>query len=239
MKRLIFILALFGATLAQSSRQSATDVIRKFKEVAPKYLEILEAGETELEQLRVERSDMVAKFHDDIIIIKESYVVDAIKKEISMHQQITGQPFSVDVTCLKFVNTTLDMNMDLAGAGFTNCINNVDEAFNGMVAKYLNAIGVQETMLNELRLLDVFRGDNVFYTPQNIIDKLDSKLADLKFNPESMNEDLKKAKETFKNDLEKIRSDYVGCMTQGEQLLSDGITLLNMQLTFSCLGKLI
>ncbi|EAT33952.1 AAEL013777-PA [Aedes aegypti] len=237
MKRTILLLALLGFAFAQ--RQPARDVITKFKEVAPQYLDLLKTGETELNKIRSETTDLIANFHVDVIQTKESFVVDAISRETAMHFQINNQPESVDIVCLGFLNTTVDMSMNLAGVGFTNCINNVDDAFNGLVGNYFNVLGVQEGLLNELRLLDVFRGDNVFYTPQNIIDKLNKKLSEQKINPETFSEDLEQAVENLKNDLENILTAYGGCMTQADQLLKNGVDMMMMQLTFSCLGTVI
>ncbi|EAT33953.1 AAEL013773-PA [Aedes aegypti] len=239
MKALLCLFPLLGLALAQ--RQPARDVISKFREVAPKYMDIVKTGETNLEQVQGEARDMMSKFHNDMIRIKESYVVAAIRKESEMHGLVTGQADEVDRTCLGFLNTTLDMSMDLAGAGFTNCINNADESFNGMLADYLNATEVQEALLNEIRLLDVFRGDNVFYqdSPYNIINKLDKKLDDMKINPESLSANLETVKEKLNGDLESIRFKYVLCMTQAEQLLNSSVDVIMAQLTFSCLGSVL
>lgn len=239
MKALLITFALLGLTVAQ--RQPARDVISKFREVAPKYLDIVKVGEADLGLVQGEAREMMGKFHQDMIRIKESYVVAAIRKEKGMHGQITSQPDTVDQTCLGFLNTTLDMSMDLMGASFTNCINTADDTYSGIVADFLNATEAQETVLNELRLLDVFRGDNVFYlnSPQNIIDKLEKKLNDMELSPESLNAILDAIKESLKSALESIRFQYVMCMTQAEQLLNSEVDLMMAQLTFSCLGRVV
>lgn len=237
MRSLILLVAILGATVAQ--RQPSRDVINKFKEVVPKYLDSLRAEEAELAKVHAEATDIVVKFHDDVIQVKEAFIVDAISKESEMHYQIANQLESVDGICLGFLNTSLDMSMNLAGSGFTNCINEADDAFNGLAAEYFNVLGVKEGKLNELRLLDVFRGDNVFYTPQNIIDKLDQKMNDLNINPELFSNDLEEAKAILNNDLLAILSVYSGCMTQAEQLLKNGVDMLMMHLTFSCLGAVV
>ncbi|KXJ82157.1 hypothetical protein RP20_CCG015059 [Aedes albopictus] len=237
MKTIILLAAFLGMALAY--RQPSIDVINKFKEVAPKYLEMLTTGETELNKIRAEVTDVVANFHVDVIQAKETAVLDAISRESEMHFQINHQPEVVNDVCLGFLNISLDMSMNLAGVGFTNCINNVDDAFNGLIGKYFSALGVQEGMLNELRLLDVFRGDNVFYTPQNIIEKLEKKLSEQKINPETFTEELEQAKEALQNDLQTILVSYRGCLTQADQLLKNGVDMLTMQLTFSCLGSVV
>lgn len=237
MKYLTVLVAIMSVAVAQ--RQPSRDVIEKFKEVAPKYLDLLKTGETELEKVRAEATDIVGTFHVDIITVKETFIVDAIRKESGMHFQIVNQLESVDATCLGFLNVSLDMSMNLAGSGFTNCINSADDAFNELAANYFKALGAQEGMLNELRLLDVFRGDNVFYTPQNIIGKLDKKLSDLTIDPESFAADLEEAKTILQNDLLAIISAYSGCMTQAQQMLKSGVDMLMMHLTFSCQGTAI
>lgn len=237
MKTLFVIVTVLGIALAQ--REPAKEVINTFRTIAPQYLTLLKNGEVQLAKIRDEATNVVAKFHDDIILIKETYVLDAIKKEHAVLTQIVGQNVTVDSTCLRFLNTSLDMNINIAGVGFTNCINSVDDAFNTLATNYYKSLGVHEALIAELRLLDVFRGENVFYTPQNIIDKLNKKLAELKVNPEGMATEFEQAKQALVRDLEAIRSTYVGCMTAGEQLLKSAVDITMQQLTLMCQGTLI
>ncbi|XP_055593186.1 uncharacterized protein LOC129744594 [Uranotaenia lowii] len=237
MKSITILIAFLA--FANAARQPAKDVIAKFREVAPKYLDLMVNGENELAKIRQEASENVAQFHKTIIEMKEYYIINAEAKEEGIHNQIFNQDPSVDRTCLGFLNTSLDMNMNLAGVGFTNCINTVDEQFNALITKYYKTLGVEESLIAELRLLDVFRGDNVFYTPENIIAKLNKKLEDLQINPESVGADMEKAKETFQQDLDAIRSNYKLCMTQTEQMLKNSADILMMQLTFNCQGQIV
>ncbi|XP_058446238.1 uncharacterized protein LOC131427243 [Malaya genurostris] len=235
MKNLGILVALFGVAIAQ--RQPSKEVINKFKEISPQYMSFLETGETQLAKVRNDSLSIVIKFHDEIILVKENYVLNAIEKESELHSQITSQQESVDSNCVSFLNTTLDMNMNLVGVGFTNCINNADESFEKLSSEYYRKLGMQEALIAEIRLLDVFRGNNVFYSPEKIIENLNKKLSDLNISPNEIQGALEEAKEILVKDLDAIRSTYVECMTQGERLFDRSLEVIVQQLTIVCLAQ--
>ncbi|XP_055637358.1 uncharacterized protein LOC129776017 [Toxorhynchites rutilus septentrionalis] len=236
MKLAIVVGAMLSIVQA-TNRQLSQDVIGKFRQVAGKYSNSTALGGSELADVRKNATGLIGNFHHDIILIKEDFMLDAILQESGMHFQIANQPFTVDRTCLNFLNTSLEMDINLAGVGFTNCISRVDELFNGFKNQFYNRIGAQDALMGELRILDVFRGENVFYTPQNIIAKLDLKWEALDSVPESVSSSSHQALINLKVSLEGLRTAYIECMTSSEQLLRRSIDLLKMQFSDMCLGE--
>ncbi|KFB49646.1 hypothetical protein ZHAS_00017665 [Anopheles sinensis] len=224
--------AICGATLTPA-------VISTFKEVAPQYAGAMNQNDDQLQQLQHQGSDAIVKFHSDIITVKETSVVSIIKQEDDLEKLIDAQDTAVaDAQCMAFIETATNENVNLIGVAYTTCVNKADEELDTVVTSYYGRIGNLEVAMTDLRLLDVFKGDNVFFTPQNIVTKLRNKLTALSDKLAPLAEGMEEELEALETDLEAIRDNYITCMVTAESRFRDYIVLAKTQLTAICSGSL-
>uniref|UniRef100_A0A182IVF7 Protein TsetseEP domain-containing protein n=1 Tax=Anopheles atroparvus TaxID=41427 RepID=A0A182IVF7_ANOAO len=232
MKSIVVLLALVG--IAAAARPESSQVITTFKTIAPLYKAAMEAEESQLVAIKSNVTSQLVDFHLAVINSKEAFVNGVITREEYILQQIGAQPASVDTLCLGFVRSSSEMNVNLAGVSFTNCINAADTALNTKVTEYYGSVGTLEAKVTQLRLLDVFKGENVFYTPAVIIEKLNAKLAALNSNPALTATEAEALATTVSRDLGAILTTYNTCMTSANGLLEQGLSMCEMQMSLIC-----
>ncbi|ETN65357.1 hypothetical protein AND_002887 [Anopheles darlingi] len=231
MKLLIVLSVLAGVAYAE--RPGAVLVIDTFKEIAPQYAGTLAENEQKVEVLQKDGGDEIAKFHSDIITIKETFVGGIIRAEDELLDAI-DQTGETSVACTTFISTAEDANVNLVGVSFTKCINAADDALNTTAATYYNLIGELGGSLTDLRLLDVFRNDNVFYTPQNIVDKLQAKLSGLAGINSPTTQEMQENIDALEDELAGIRDNYITCMTSADLAYQAYMDLARSQLELIC-----
>uniref|UniRef100_A0A182IR02 Protein TsetseEP domain-containing protein n=1 Tax=Anopheles atroparvus TaxID=41427 RepID=A0A182IR02_ANOAO len=234
----LFVVLLALACGANAERPGAIQVISTFKEIAPQYAIAMNENDAELEELKNEGSDKIVTFHTNIITLKETYVMSIINQEDGLKNVIATQNAQADTQCMSFIQRAANENVNLVGVSYTTCINKADDSLNVTATSYYGRIGNLEVAMTDLRLLDVFRGDNVFYTPESIVTKLRSKLTNLNTKLSPLATDLEEELDALQNDLEDIRDAYIDCMTAAEQRFRGYIALAQTQLTAICSGTL-
>uniref|UniRef100_A0A4Y0BPF4 Protein TsetseEP domain-containing protein n=1 Tax=Anopheles funestus TaxID=62324 RepID=A0A4Y0BPF4_ANOFN len=230
-------LGVLSVTLAQ--RETSLRVIDALRELHPAYRELRDVVVNAVAGAKLNSSEVVYKFNVDIASRKESFMQTAIKAEANVLRQVNGQSISVDTSCLGFLRQSVDVNMNLAGVSFTNCLNNVDASLSTEITRVYNELQVNETSFVNLSVYDVFRGQNVFVNPQTIVDRLVEKLSSLQQAPAELTEQLSQLVDAFEGRLGDVRAAYTSCLTMNDQLLQTTLNTVLQQLQQICLGALL
>uniref|UniRef100_A0A182W7L0 Protein TsetseEP domain-containing protein n=1 Tax=Anopheles minimus TaxID=112268 RepID=A0A182W7L0_9DIPT len=241
MKAFPLVVALFlgvlSVTLAQ--RETSLRVIDALRELHPAYKELRDVVVNAVAGAKLNSSEVVFKFNVDIASRKESFMQTAIKAEANVLRQVNGQSISVDTSCLGFLRQSVDVNMNLAGVSFTNCLNNVDASLSTEITRVYSELQVNETSFVNLSVYDVFRGQNVFVNPQAIVDRLVEKLSSMQQAPAELTEELSLLVDAFEARLGDVRAAYTSCLTMNDQLLQNTLNTVLQQLQQICLGALL
>ncbi|XP_049278761.1 uncharacterized protein LOC125761572 [Anopheles funestus] len=234
MKLLILaVLAVIGASHA--ARPGANEVIDTFRSIVPRYIDTIAEDQQQIFALEHEETQALTQFHSDIVRTKETFVKSVTLQEDQLNGLMRGQNTSVaDGQCMQFVQRATNETVNVIGVAYTTCINEADESLGNVTASYYGSIGALEQASTNLRLLDVFRGDNVFYTPYNIVNKLHQKEADLLQNRPPLAAELETQKQGFEADLMEILNRYIVCMTTAEMSFRTYIDLARQQLSYIC-----
>ncbi|XP_058061147.1 uncharacterized protein LOC131211611 [Anopheles bellator] len=233
----VLLLAVFGASLAQ--RDTSLRVIDALREVNPAFRDLRNQVVNAVASAKLNSSEVVYKFNVEVATRKESFLNSAISAEAGVLRQVNGQSLETDTSCLGFLRQSVDVNMNLAGVSFTNCLNTVDSTLSSEIVSFYNVLQVNETSYVNLSVYDVFRGQNVFVNPQTIIDRLMEKLSALQQAPVELVQELSELVQAFEARLSDIRAAYEGCLSQNDQLLQSTLNTVLLQLQQICLGVLL
>ncbi|XP_050085617.1 uncharacterized protein LOC126571292 [Anopheles aquasalis] len=231
MKSIVVLLAIVG--VASAARPDAVEVITTFKEIAPQYKAALDQQESTLATVKTNVTTQLVNFHMDVINSKEVFVDAVVEREDYILSQIALQT-TADTVCLGFVRMSSEMTVNLAGVSFTNCINAADQALSDKLTEYSGSLGDLASQLTQMRLLDVFRGDNIFYTPARINQKLNDKLLALQENPGLNAAEIEVLVEGVSQDLGAILNGYNTCMADASSLAEQGLSMCVTQMTVIC-----
>lgn len=237
MKTAIAIAALLS--VAYSQRQPTLDVISRFKEATPQYLNSTERLEEELAKARVTAAKETEIYHTKIITVHKTFVQDAMDLTQSMQLQLTHQNRTVDQTCLGFLNESVEVNLELAGVGNTNCMIFQNARFVTINEQFYTTIKNIESYISGWHLVDLFRGKNVFYKPSMITDSLDERLRMAENGPRDASQQLNKSLETLRANMKTLHSGYVKCMAAMRTVLMGDIEITLAELRTICLGDLV
>ncbi|XP_055593183.1 uncharacterized protein LOC129744591 [Uranotaenia lowii] len=235
MKSLVILAVLFvGLNIVQADRPKTKQVLSSLNNLRPRYREIQDFVINTLADARLNSSSKINVFHQDVLMVKETFVVQGILKEDALLFQINNQPKSVDSICLSFVQTLVDSFINLAGTSYSNCITDVGEQLNGQVIKFYGELQQDETEYLGIGLLDVFKGENIYNDPDRIQAKLADKTYNLEQYPEHMKWEMYDLVHAFGKNLDSLSYKYIDCMTDGEQLLNNGFSLAYTHMDTTC-----
>uniref|UniRef100_A0A182LSX8 Protein TsetseEP domain-containing protein n=1 Tax=Anopheles culicifacies TaxID=139723 RepID=A0A182LSX8_9DIPT len=230
MKSFIVLLVMIGTVVAD--RPETVNVITTFKQILPLYNSSLSDNQIQIAAVKSNLTTQLVDIHLEIIAVKERLVDTVIQSEDNMHKLMDAQ-VAADKLCLSFVNASSEMNVNLAGVSFTNCINDADKAIYTSVGNYYAYMSDLEQQIDWMRLLDVFRGHNVFHSPQPIIDKLNAKSELLRGN-NGTNTTLETLPNQAYKDLRYIQESYQTCMDDAFDLFKQGVNMCEMQMRMIC-----
>uniref|UniRef100_A0A182IZ49 Protein TsetseEP domain-containing protein n=1 Tax=Anopheles atroparvus TaxID=41427 RepID=A0A182IZ49_ANOAO len=226
----------FGVAMGQ--REPAIEVMNALRELQPRYREIQDFVINRLTEARLNSSQVIYTFHSEIIDSKDKFVRSAIAEEQGVLTILDRQLESVDRTCLGFVRSTVDMNINLVGVSYTNCITRVDDSLAGIVAEFYRTIQQDESQYTGGGLFDVFRGENIFHAPSTLVEKLNKRLEELGQNPTYIASELFDLITEFEEELHTVKDVYDGCLGSGTQLLLATLDLARTQIVQVCQGQL-
>ncbi|XP_049286888.1 uncharacterized protein LOC125765603 [Anopheles funestus] len=240
------LVALFGMCYCfnniltvEAGRLASMQVVERLKEIEPKHAEIkyriinfVYSAKYNL----VQKSD---EFYKQVFNAKEGSLGSTIALEDEMLYQLDHQSASVDRSCLNFLKTIVENNMNVAGVGYTNCINEVEQGIDKELEHAQKLLEVDESEIFYQSLLDVFKGENIIAGPDAILAKLENKAAEIDAFASDYMSGIFNIVEQFTSKLWNLRNGYQTCLAANESLLKVTYDASISQLTNICLGSIV
>lgn len=184
-------------------------------------------------------SDAIYEFHSEVYLAKDTFIRSAINLEIATLNHLNNQGIQVDAGCLNLLRSSVDLNLQVSGVGFTNCIVEVDARLSAEIQQIYSQLHLNESAYVQFSLYDAFIGRNIFQNPQAIRDQLYLKLAQLQQTPTELVAQLSALVSDFRLRLDIARSTYRQCLTVNNQVYQTAVDLVLIQLQQVCKGALI
>lgn len=237
MKVILVICAILGLTAAQ--REDSLNVVSTLRQVQPAYRDLQNFVVAVVSNAKINSSDVIFAFHEEVSLAKESFLRSAIGQESGALYQINGQNQNLDESCLSLLRSSVQVNINLAGVSFSNCITAVDGRLNAEISQIYQELELNEGSFVNISIYDVFRGQNIFMNPQAITELLQEKLAQLQQSPTGLVTELSQLVDGFRSRLDIVRTNYRQCLTANDQLLQTAVNTVLVQLQQICQGALI
>lgn len=237
MKVILVICAILGLTAAQ--REDSLNVVSTLRQVQPAYRDLQNFVVAVVSNAKINSSDVIFAFHEEVSSAKESFLRSAIGQESGALYQINGQNQNLDASCLSLLRSSVEVNINLAGVSFSNCITAVDGRLNAEISQIYQELELNEGSFVNISIYDVFRGQNIFMNPQAITELLQEKLAQLQQSPTGLVTELSQLVDGFRSRLDIVRANYRQCLTANDQLLQTAVNTVLVQLQQICQGALI
>lgn len=237
MKVILAFVAVLGLALAQ--REDSLKVVEVMSLLPAAYRDLQKYVVSAVADAKYNSSDAVYEFHREVYVAKDTFLRSAINLELNTLFQLNNQPLQVDAGCLSLLRSSADLNLQVSGVGFTNCIVDVDARLNAEVQQVYNQLQLNESAYVQLSLYDAFVGRNVFQNPQDISDQLLLKLDQLQQEPTELVTELSALVTDFKARLDVVRATYRQCLTVNNQTLQTAVDLILIQLQQVCKGSLV
>lgn len=237
MKVILVICAILGLTAAQ--REDSLNVVSTLRQVQPAYRDLQNFVVAVVSNAKINSSDVIFAFHEEVSLAKESFLRSAIGQESGALYQINGQNQNLDASCLSLLRSSVQVNINLAGVSFSNCITAVDGRLNAEISQIYQELELNEGSFVNISIYDVFRGQNIFMNPQAITELLQEKLAQLQQSPTGLVTELSQLVDGFQSRLDIVRTNYRQCLTANDQLLQTAVNTVLVQLQQICQGALI
>lgn len=238
MPKFLILMVVCAATAVYGQRENSLLVIETMREIQPLYKQLQDYVVNQLSEAKLNSSNLVYQLHSDVIETKESFVLAAIDEERQVHEIIAYQPSSVNPMCLELIRMSSDVNVNIAGISFTNCMVQVDNSFNGTLGRFYDLLQGGETLHSVSALFDVFEGENIFQNPEGIIEKLNIRMEELMKDPEFIASELLDHVEEFEKELDELKEHYKVCLDDGVKLLLVALDLARTQVVQVCFGQL-
>ncbi|KAL9706834.1 hypothetical protein quinque_010352 [Culex quinquefasciatus] len=173
-------------------------------------------------------SDLLASGQREVLLTEESYVQTALNDEAELLNQLTGSDVQRNgPQCVEFIRTNVNLLMSLAGIAYTNCLNEVDEALFSKLSETTQTLSRDQ--YDQLNLLAVFRGENIFADPAKIRQKLANwQQTRTELSPEVTTSALTAA--TF----DELKTAFRACMATAQSRLADNLNFTAQQVRAIC-----
>ncbi|KFB36714.1 AGAP008580-PA-like protein [Anopheles sinensis] len=210
------------------------EVVQRLKDIEPKHAEIKRRFINFLYSAKLNVVERMDEFYLQLFTEKEGSLTGSIVLEDAMLYQLDHQLESADRSCIDTLRNIVDSNMNVAGIGYTNCINSVQEGLESELEKVQKLLQFDESKILYQRLLDVFEGENIIYDPERIL----AKLKDKGFEIDAMGSDcllgVFEIVEKFAAALDDLRIAYQMCLIENEYILRTAYESTISQLTNIC-----
>ncbi|XP_058060679.1 uncharacterized protein LOC131211283 [Anopheles bellator] len=235
----IVILAIGGASFSEAARPVSSQVVQKLKDIEPVYKDLQDRVVNAVAGAKLSAATRTDAFYQTVIGDKEASLAQAEQLEDQLNYQLDHQSALVETSCLGFIRSTLDSNMNVAGVGYTNCINTVEKGLKAEVDKIYEVLLVDESDIFGLSLLDVFNGENIIAGPAQIISKLEGKEKDIANISTGFLTEINAAVDGFSSRLNDLGAGYKSCLLTNESILKMAYENSKTQLTQICLGTIV
>lgn len=237
MKVALVFVAIFG--LASAQRDDSLKVVETMALLPEAYRELQKFVVSAVADAKHNSSDVIYEFHREVYLAKDTFLRSAISLEMNTLYHLNNQPLQVDASCLSLLRSSADLNLQVSGVGFTNCILDVDARLNAEIQQVFNQLQLNESAYIQFSLYDAFAGRNIFQNPQDINDQLYLKLAQLQQTPTELVTQLSALVTDFRTRLEVARATYRQCLTVNNQVFQTAVDLILIQLQQICKGSLV
>lgn len=237
MRVILIFFAVLGITSAQ--REESLSVVETMALLPAAYRELQNFVVSVVSNAKHNSSDAIYEFHNEVYLAKDTFIRSAINLEINTMNHLNNQVVQVDAGCLNLLRSSVDLNLQVSGVGFTNCIVDVDARLNAEVQQIYNQLQLNESAYVQFSLYDAFVGRNIFKNPQDIKDQLYLKLAQLQQTPTELVAQLSALVSDFRMRLDVVRATYRQCLTVNNQVLQTAADLILIQLQQVCKGALV
>nr|XP_019550533.1 uncharacterized protein LOC109420625 [Aedes albopictus] len=237
MKVVLAFVAVLG--LASAQRENSLQVVETMALLPEAYRELQRYVVSAVADAKHNSSDAIYEFHREVYLAKDTFLRSAITLETNTLYHLNNQPLEVDSGCLNLLRGSADLNLQVSGVGFTNCILDVDARLNAEIRNVYDQFQANESSYVQFSLYDAFAGRNIFQNPQDINDQLYIKLAQLQQLPTELVAQLSALVTDFRARLEVARSTYRQCLTVNNQVFQTAVDLILIQLQQVCKGSLV
>ncbi|XP_062551264.1 uncharacterized protein LOC134216382 [Armigeres subalbatus] len=237
MKVILILTAIVG--LASTQREDSLNVVDVMSLLPTAYRDLQTFVISAVADAKHNSSDAIYDFHREVYLAKDTFLRSAVNMEVNTLYQLNNQPLQVDAGCLTLLRGSADLNLQVSGVGFTNCIVEVDSRLNEEIQQVYDQLQVNESSYVQFSLYDAFVGRNIFQNPQDITDQLYLKLAQLQQTPTELVAQLNSLVSDFRLRLDVARSTYRQCLTVNNQVLQTANDLILIQLQQICRGSLV
>ncbi|XP_058121288.1 uncharacterized protein LOC131282614 [Anopheles ziemanni] len=227
-------LAYLGVSLTEAGRTASTDVVQKLKEIEPIYKNLQDNIVNAVAGAKLNTASKTDSFYQTISDNKEASLKQSIAYEDEFIYKLNNQPSSADASCLEELRTIVESYMNVAGFGYTNCVNQVETGLKKELDKVYKLLQVDESELFNLSLLDVFRGENIIADPVKIIAKLNEKASEINSIALNFTADVNVSVDDYASRLVALQNSYKSCVLSKESSLQQALETTNMQLMQIC-----
>ncbi|XP_035783115.1 uncharacterized protein LOC118461648 [Anopheles albimanus] len=235
----IAMLCLGVASNCEAGRPVSYQVVQKLKEVEPVYKQLQDSVVNAVASAKLNTAAQTDAFYRAVIADKETSLAQSVQMEDQFIFQLDNQASSVDASCIGFLRTLVDSNMNVAGVGFTQCVKKVEKNLKAEVDKIYEVLLVDESDVFGLSLLDVFDGENMIADPAKIIAKLQAKEQDISRISLSFVSEINSAVDVFASRLKDMSGSYKSCLLENESILKVSYDNAKTQLTGICQGTIV
>lgn len=178
-------------------------------------------------------SDLLASGQREVLLAEESYVQAALNDESTLLNQLTGSDVQRNgPQCVEFIRTNVNLLMSLTGIAYTNCLNQVDDALFNKLSREPVDLSLSRDAYDQLNLLAVFRGENIFVDAAKIRQKLanwqQTRTAQPELTPEATT--ILSAAATF----DELKGAFRTCMAAAQARLADNLDFTAQQVRAIC-----
>lgn len=237
MKAILVLVAVLGITSAQ--RDESLSVVETMALLPAAYRELQNFVVSVVSNAKHNSSDAIYEFHNEVYLAKDSFIRSAINLEMATLTHLNNQGAQVDNSCLNLLRSSVDLNLQVSGVGFTNCIVDVDARLNSEIQQIFEQLQFNETAYIQFSLYDAFVGRNIFQNPKEIQEQLYQKLAQLQQTPTELVTQLSALVNDFRLRLDVVRAAYRQCLTVNNQVFQTAVDLILIQLQQVCKGALV
>ncbi|XP_049286890.1 uncharacterized protein LOC125765605 [Anopheles funestus] len=235
----VVVLCLGVAKLSEAGRPVSTEVVQKLKELEPVYKQLQDTVINEVAGAKLATATSTDAFYKAVIADKETSLATSVQLEDDMIYQLNGQGPSADSSCLQMIRSLVDNNMNVAGVGYSNCVNKVEAGVNEELDKVYKLLQVDESELFDISLLDVFQGENIILDPSKIVTKLNDKRTEIDGISLNFVSTINAAVNAYASRLGDLQNTYKTCLLSNESILKATFESGKNQLVQICLGSIV
>lgn len=174
-------------------------------------------------------SDLLASGQREVLLAEESYVKSSLDDETNLLNQLTGSDVQRNgPDCVEFIRTSANLLMSLTGIAYTNCLTQVDDQ---LFDKLSQATALARDQYDDqLNLLGLFRGENIFVDPAKIRQKLanwqQTRTTQLELSPETT--------ATLGTTFDELKDSFRSCLATAQARLADNLNFASQQVRAIC-----